>query len=138
VLIDPTIVNEPVNVVLPTTLSSTAALLESVNEPVMVWLPTNVLDPVVANAVDGMPFNNVALVAQLAVPSKEEVTAPETCKDPVSTCALLEVNISFLFAAVSYPPTNSVTFLPLRALPMYKSLPVEYTYASLGPPITSE
>ena len=76
------------------------------------------------------------------VPCNEPVneratTLPLTFKLPVIWCKLLGFNCSFLLVSVSVPPAKN-WIGKFDALPICKSLPVEYKYASFAAPIDPE
>ena len=83
-----------------------------------------------------LAFN--ALLAQLAVPCSDPVNEratilPLTSKLPVIWCRLFGFNWNFLFILLSNPPAKNWTG-EFEALPICKSLPVEYRYASFASP----
>ncbi len=53
---------------------------------------------------------------------------------PTVPCSCMNI---LEFTTPSKPPLNIITLLPADALPKYKSLPVEYRYASPADPIKS-
>lgn len=78
---DPEVVNDPLNITISVVV---------INDPVIICVPLNVLDPVDANAVDGMLFSNCALDANDPVRAKLDVVANDA---DVLNDAVLGVNV---------------------------------------------
>lgn len=92
---EPDVVNDPLNTTISVVVSK---------DPVMVCVPLNVLDPVDANAVDGMLFSNCALDANDAVVANDPVRAKLAV---VANEAVVGVNV-ILVAALAVVANEAV------------------------------